>query len=870
MVMKPPKTAQRILLRFLRTDLAEEVQGDLEEKFYTQIERKSPLRAKIDYWYQVINYLRPFAIGKSKSYYLNSYAMFRSYFKIGFRNLLRSKGYSLINIGGLAVGMAVAMLIGLWIYDELTFNSYHHNNYDRVAQVMQHQTFNGYKGSDNSLPRPLESALRTEFPNDFEFISMSSWNGDHILSYGDKKISKTGNFVQEDFSKISSMKIIEGVSKGLNDPTTILLSESTASAIFGKTAPINQSIRLDNKYDLKVVGVYEDFPHNSSMGELQFLASWEVHANSEDWIKNAITQWGNNSFQMFVTIAPNTTMEGVSEKIKNVKARHGKDEVQFKPEIYLHPMKDWHLRSEWKNGVQVGGRMQMVWLFGIIGTFVLLLACINFMNLSTARSEKRAKEVGIRMTIGSLRRQLVNQFLSESFLVVLLSFVLAMGVVVISLPWFNELADKKIAIAWSSLWFWVVSFTFIIMTSLLAGSYPALYLSSFQPVKVLKGTFKTGKLAAIPRQVMVVVQFTVSVTLIIGTIIVYRQIQYTKNRPIGYDRDRLIMIQMKSEDFYGKEEILKTELKNNGAIEEISQSSSPMTGIWSNNGGFDWQGKDPALQTDFATIWVSHDYGKTVSWRVTEGRDFSRDYATDTSAIILNKAAVKFMNIKDPIGMEVTWGGPNNKLHIIGVVEDMIMQSPYEPVKQAVYVITHRNFSWYNIKLNAAKSANESLALVEAAFKKQIPSAPFEYKFVDQEYAKKFDNEERIGKLSTVFAVLAIFISCLGIFGLASFVAEQRTKEIGIRKVLGASVGNLWRMLSKDFVVLVIISCGIAIPTAYYLLGNWLDKYEYHTEISWWVLVIAGSGTLLITLVTVSFQAIRAALMSPINSLKTE
>jgi ABC-type antimicrobial peptide transport system permease subunit len=531
-------------------------------------------------------------------------------------------------------------------------------------------------------------------------------------------------------------------------------------------------------------------------------------------------------------------------------------------------MKDWRLRSEWKEGVKTGGRIEMVWLFGIIGVFVLLLACINFMNLSTARSEKRAKEVGIRMTVGSLRRQLINQFLSESFLVVLLAFVFTVVLVAIVLPAFNDLADKKIFIAWTSPAFWLVSMLFIIFTSLLAGSYPALYLSSFQPVKVLKGTFKTGRFASIPRKLLVVVQFTVSVTLIIGTIIVYQQIQFTKNRPIGYNRDRLIMMEMKSPDYMGKFDILKNELKSTGAIEEMAESSSPITSVWSNNGGFDWEGKDPALQTDFATIWITHDYGKTIGWQVLNGRDLSREFATDSSAIILNEAALKFMNIKDPVGMDLKWN--DRKYHVIGVVKDMIMQSPYEPVKQTVYVLHDKNLNWIDVKLNPNKSATESIALIESVFKKHIPSAPFEYKFVDDEYAKKFDGEVRIGKLALIFSALAIFISCLGIFGLASFVAEQRTKEIGIRKVLGASVSNLWRMLSKDFVLLVIISCAIAIPIAYYLLFNWLDKYKYHTEISWWIIFIASIGTLIITLITVSFQAIKAALMSPVNSLKSE
>ena len=490
------------------------------------------------------------------------------------------------------------------------------------------------------------------------------------------------------------------------------------------------------------------------------------------------------------------------------------------------------------------------------------------MNLSTARSEKRAKEVGIRMTIGSVRSQLINQFLSESFLVVVLSFVLSMGVVLISLPWFNDLADKKIIIEWTNAWFWLISLVFILLTSLLAGSYPALYLSSFQPVKVLKGAFKLGRLASLPRKVLVVVQFTVSVTLIIGTIIVYQQIQFSKNRPIGYDREGLVMISMKSPDFYGKFDVLRTELKSAGAIEELAESSSPMTEVWSNNGGFDWKGKDPALQTDFATNWVTHEYGKTVNWKVKEGRDFSREFSTDSTAMLINEAAAKFMGVKDPVGMEINWN--DRKLHVIGVVKDLLTQSPYRPVKQAVYLLDHGDGSWINLKLNPKKSAHESITLIESAFKKNIPSAPFDYKFVDEEYAKKFAAEERVGKLASVFAVLAILISCLGLFGLASFVAEQRTKEIGVRKVLGASVANLWRMLSKDFVLLVIISCFIAIPTANYFLQNWLKKYEYHTEISLWIFVAAGTGALVITLLTVSYQAIRAALMNPVASLRSE
>lgn len=866
--LQPPNLARKVLRSFLRDDLAEEVEGDLEEKFLLTARHQTHFRARINYWYQVIHYVRPFAIRKSKPTHSNHSAMIQNYFKIAWRNLNKNRGYSSINIGGLAIGMAVALLIALWIYDEWSFNRYH-ANFDSLAQVYQHQTFNGTVGTGSAIPRPLENVLRTDYGNEFKYLSMATWTGDHILTYGEQKVSKSGNYLQEDFPEMISLRMIKGVSKGLHDPSSVLLSESTSRALFGTADPINQTIRIDNKADVKVIGVYEDLPFNTRFKELDFIASWELYITQENWVKRALDQWGNNSFQLFAQIAPQTSMEGISQKIRNVKVDHDKEALEFKAEMFLFPMRDWHLRSDWKDGHQEGGRIQIVWLFGIIGTFVLLLACINFMNLSTARSEKRAKEVGIRMTIGSVRLQLVNQFLSESFLVVILSFFLALGIVLLALPWFNELADKRMEITWGNPWFWIISLLFIVITGLLAGSYPALFLSSFQPVKVLKGSFKMGRMAAIPRKVLVVLQFAVSVTLIIGTIIVYQQVQFTKNRPVGYDRQGLVMIPMKSPDFYGKYGILETDLKNSGAVIEFSESSSPLTEVWSNNGGFNWKGKDPALQTDFATIWVTPDYGKTVGWKIKEGRDFSTRFATDSSAMLLNESAVKFMGLKEsPVGMDVDWNG--HHYHVIGIVQDLLMQSPYDPVKQTVYTMDFENVNWINLKLNPTRSASESIGLIESVFRKHIPAAPFDYKFVDSEFAQKFAAEERVGKLSLVFAVLAIIISCLGLFGLASFVAEQRTKEIGVRKVLGATVINLWKMLSKDFLFLVIIACVLAVPVAYYLLQSWLMKFKYHTEISWWIFIAAAAGAMIITLATVSYQAIRAALMNPVNSLRSE
>ena len=857
-----------MLLSFLRDDLAEEVLGDLDEQFYAMVKKKSLFKAKLNYWYQVTNYLRPFAIRRSRQTFTNNYAMFLNYFKIGYRNMLRNKGYSFINVGGLSVGIAVAMLIGFWVKEELTFNAYHPQA-DRIAQVLQHQTFNGVKGTQSAIPFPLGPELQKSYGEDFRYVVMSSWTGAHILSFRENVISKTGNYMDSDAPRLLALKILQGSINGLKDRGSIMLSASASRALFADTDPINQQIRIDNKLDVKVTAVYEDLPVNSTFNDIKFIAPWELYINSEQWIQDTKDQWGNNSYQLFVQVNDHADVNLVSEKIKNVKFNLADEsEKVFKPEMALWQMKDWHLRSNFENGVPAGGMIRYVWLFGIVGAFVLLLACINFMNLSTARSEQRAKEVGIRKSMGSIRGQLISQFLSESLLMVTLAFVFALGLVYVSIPGFNDLAGKQIIFPMDSPVFWVFSFGFIFVTGLLAGSYPALYLSSFQPVKVLKGTFRAGRFASLPRQVLVVLQFTVSITLIIGTMIVYHQIQFTKNRPLGYDKNGIIMIEMRSPDFYGKYNLLRNELKDAGAIVEMAESSSPLTAVWSHNGGFDWEGKDPDLQAEFATIWVSHDFGRTIGWQILGGRDFSRDFSSDSSAFIINEAAVKFMGIQNPVGKTVR---VNNKDYtIIGVVKDMVMDSPFRPVKQTVYLIDYEIVNWIELKLSPDLNLRESISKVEAVFKKVLPNVPFDYQFADQEHAKKFASEERVGELSGIFAALAVFISCLGLFGLASFVTEQRTKEIGIRKVLGASVLRLWRMLSIDFVVLVMIACTIAIPLAYYVLNNWLQSYEYRIDIPWSTFLISILGAVLITLLTVSYQAIKAALMDPVKSLRSE
>ncbi|MEN1784325.1 MAG: ABC transporter permease [Bacteroidota bacterium] len=799
--------------------------------------------------------------------------MFKNYFKIAWRNLLKNKGYTAINIGGLALGMAVTLIIGLWINDELTYNSYYKQK-DKIAQIFQSQTFNGQTGTGPAIPLPLEPALRDGFGDNFKELMMASWTTFSYMRHGEKNLSRSGNYMQPNAPDLLNLEILKGDKNGLEDINSIMISKSTADAFFGDTDPIGKVMKISNQYDLMVTAVYNDIPFNNAFNDTDFIIPWDHYVANQEWIKNSLDNWQNNSFQMFVQIADHTTFEKVTEAIIDIKKNSDEDVVQYNPRIFLFPMEDWHLRSSFEDGIQTGGRIRNVWLFGIIGAFVLILACINFMNLSTARSEKRAKEVGIRKSIGSQKGQLIYQFLSESFLVVLFAFAVAVGIVLLSLSGFNDLARKEIAFPWSNVTFWSIAFAFILFTALLAGSYPALYLSSFRPVDVLKGTFKAGRYAGLPRKILVVLQFTVSVAFIIGTFIVMQQIEHAKNRPIGYNREGLIQVPTFAQDFEDKTDLMRSEFKKSGAVVEMATSSSPTTRIWSNRSGFTWEGKPDGFQEDLAWTEVSSEYAKTLGLKIIEGRDFSRDYASDSLGVLINATAKKYLGMENPVGKLIKSTDeedPDPPMKIIGVVEDMIAQSPYEPVKQGIYVYDrYNNFSYYNLRLNPKKSANENIAIIERVFKQHFPDIPFEYQFVDEEYGKKFAAEERVGSLAGIFTGLAILISCLGLFGLTSFVAEQRTKEIGVRKVLGATIFNVWNMLSKDFLKLVVISCFIAVPIAYYIMNGWLQEYPYRVILKWWIFAIAMLGAMGLTVLTVSFQAIRAARQNPVKSLRTE
>ncbi len=795
--------------------------------------------------------------------------MIKNFIKIAWRNLLKSKVYSFINILGLATGMAVAIMIALWIWDEVTYDQYH-KNHAELAQVMT--TFFDDKdemSTGAAVAMPIGNELRTKYGEDFKNVSMASWNFSHVLAVDETKISERGMWVEADFPQMFSLNMLQGQLNALKDPSSIIISASLAKRLFGSADPLNKTIKLNNEDNYNVAGVFADLPDNTTLSDAQLFLPWQKYITTQQWLKDAATQWNNHSWQVFVQMADNVDMAQETEKIKNVVMDHKVAATDGKEQAVLFPMDKWRLYSDFKNGKPTGGRIQFIWLFAIIGVFVLLLACINFMNLSTARSEKRAKEVGIRKTIGSLRGQLIGQFLSESVLVAFLSFVCSILLVLALMPLFNNLAGKDLGLPWTSLTFWLLTLAFTFIVGLVSGSYPAFYLSKFEPIKVIKGTFRVGRFASLPRKVLVVIQFTFSIALIIGTIIVFKQIQFAKDRPVNYKQEGLISINMSTSDLYGHYDALREELLGTGVVDNMAESSSATTELQAHQIGFNWQGKNPNTLPVFGVIWVTTEFGKTIGWNIIEGRDFSKEFATDSLAMILNEAAVKQVDMKqDIVGQTIQFDGTN--YHVVGVIKDMIMESPYTPVSPTVFIFNPENVGTITVALKKGVPAQQALSQIESVFKKFNPSAPFEYTFNNETYAQKFADETRVGQLATFFTILAVFISCLGLFGLASFVAEQRKKEIGVRKILGASVYNLWQLLSREFALLVLISCLVAIPLAWYYLDTWLEQYQYKTTISFWIFIAAAAGALVITIATVSFQAIRAAIANPVKSLRTE
>lgn len=863
------KWALRFFRWYCHPDFVEDLEGDLHERFERKLEEKGFKKAKWFLIRDVISLFRPGIIRplKINHPFTNTVDMFRNHLKIAWRNLFKKKFFSSINIGGLAAGMLIPMLIGLWIHDELAFNTQYPNR-DRLALAMQNQDLNGKIETWFNQARQLEPELRKSYGHLFEGIVTTPGTWTHAITYKDKKIKKSGSYFGPDIIDMLSINLLQGSAESMDDPNAIFLAASLAKAIFDQEDPMDKPLVLGNDLAVTVKGVYEDLPENSEFKRVFFIVPWERHVQSAKLEER--TGWGNSWFNVFVQLADNVSMEEASLAIKNAKYDNIDPEfaARTKPAIFLHPMKDWYLRGEFENGKNAGGRIEYVWLFGIIAIFVLLLACINFMNLSTARSEERAKEVGIRKTLGSVRSQLISQFFSESLLITLLAFMLSIALAYLLLPTFNDIADKEISFPWNNTTFWLLGIGVALLTGMIAGSYPSFYLSAFKPVKILNGTVRTGRLASLPRKILVVIQFTVSISLIIGTIFVFRQIQYAKDRPIGYNRDNLIRVPIKDKEIIKHLGTLRTDLLNTGMVEEMAGTDSPITSTGVTNGGFEWQGKDPSASNDFTSLRVTYEFGDMVDWEVIAGRDFSRDFASDSTGFILNEAAVAYMGVENPVGMVMRRGDQVHK--IVGVVKNLVTQSPYAPVRQTIFMLHETWLNYINIKLKADSPPQEALTQIEAIFKKYDPANSFDYEFSDDSYARKFKNEERIGKLASFFAILAIFISCLGLFGLSAYIAERRKKEIGIRKVLGASILRLCQMLSKDFIKLVLISFILATPISYYLMNNWLEDFSYRTGLSWWVFALVGLLSMVIALTTVVFQALRAALMNPVHVIKSE
>jgi len=792
--------------------------------------------------------------------------MFKNYFKTAWRNLMRNKIYSFINIGGLAVGMAVAMLIGLWIYDELSANK-HFKNYDSLYQVIMHQSSEGEIFTNWVTPFPLGDELKSKF-SDFKAVAMCDGGGRHSLENGDKKLMKDGFFIGEEAVNMFSLNIVYGDKKPLHDPHSIVLTDETAKILFNTTNAVGKIVKLDNAHDLKVTAIVTKQPKNSSIA-FDCLLPWNLQESIYPDTKNYEHDWGNDSWRTFVQLNDKANVESVNAKIKDAVLDHFADDKTMqasKPQIELFPISKWTLYTDFKNGKNVGGYIGYVRLFGILGLIVLLIACINFMNLSTARSSKRAKEIGIRKVVGSLRKQLIGQFLSESMLITTIAFVLSLVFVFFALPYFNKLTGKDMGLFISSPLFWSLIIAFTLLTGLISGSYPALYLSSFNPVKVLKGKVTASKGSALPRKILVVVQFASSVVLIIGTIIIDRQIQHGKDRPVGYEKNGLISVNYSS-DMNKNFDALQNDLLATRVIYSVCKSNSPATENQCRQNGWVWKGSKPGDKTTgINTIATEYNFTKTLGIKLIAGRDFSPDYSTDSTAIMLNQAAVNRMQLTNPLGETIKWNGQNRT--IIGVIPDLQMESPFQSVSP---MIIKFSTDWVNsliVRINPNISMSKAINVIGPIFEKY--DSQFEYQFADEEYAKKFHYEELVANLAAIITLIAIFISCLGLFGLASYMAEQRTKEIGVRKVLGASVPYIWKLLSKDFVVLVLIACAIAVPFAWYLMNNWLKTYDYKIHIGVGVFALVIAMSVMITLLTVSFQAIKAAIANPVKSLRIE
>lgn len=786
--------------------------------------------------------------------------MLRNYFKIAWRNLFRNKGFSATNLLGLTIGITCTILISLWVKDELTYDKFH-TNYNSIYKIYANRDFNNQMFTDENMVLPLASTIKNSIPQIKEAV-VTTHRQPHILQYGDIKLKKEGYTASDRFFQMFTWDFIAGnPTTALPDAYAIVLTESTAKALFADADPINKLVKVDNEYDAKVTAIVADPPGNSTL-QFAFINTFNY---DNEFLKRAMTNWQNSSWDVFVQVNPGTDMKQLDRAITEIKYKNDADDKRIST-YFTFPMKKWRLQSEFKDGKNVGGMIEYVRLFGIIAVIILLIACVNFMNLSTARSERRAREVGVRKTLGSGKRQLILQFFSESIILAAIAFVLSVIAVYLVLPSFNSLVDKNLTLDITQPLFWGAALVLVLFTGIISGSYPALYLSSFNPVKVLKGTFLAGRKSALPRHILVIGQFAISILLISATIIIYQQIQHIKNRDIGYDPNNLIMIPA-SQDTQKNFAVIKNELMQTGIISAVNRSFSPITSIWWKAPAPDWDGKPAGAELIVASMATDIDYTKTMGVKVTQGKDFTGTPA-DSSNMLINQAAVKAMQLKNPIGTQLRYG--SNKYTVIGVTNDVVMESPFKPVDPMLVYFDPNNANAINIRLKDQVKPQQALKSIEPIFRKYDPAYPFDYKFVDEEFGRKFLTEELISKITNIFAGLAIFICCIGLAGLASFTIEKRVREIGIRKVMGATLQQLLMLISKDFLKLVLIAFVIATPLAWWFMNDWLEKYPYRINISIWLFIAVGLLILLLTLIVVSLNTMKAAISNPVKSLRTE
>ncbi|WP_295798780.1 ABC transporter permease [Mucilaginibacter sp.] len=783
--------------------------------------------------------------------------MIKNYIKIAWRNLSRNKGFTITNLLGLTIGITCAIFIFLWVNDELMFDKFN-TRYKNIYQVIANRDFKNNIFTDQNMVFPLAKSLETGYPQ-IKNAVMSSYTSPQQFEYGQTKLKKDLAVVGGRYFDMFTCKFIKGNPKtALLEPNSLVLTESTAKSFFGDADPINKAIKINDKL-LKVTAVIADMPGNSTR---QFEAL-SAFSPSDPQVQNAMKEWQNSSYSVYIETATNPNIAAIEKAINKIMYDHNHDKIST---YFTVPMNRWHLYSDYKGGKNTGGQIEYVRLFTIIAIIILLIACVNFMNLSTARSEKRAKEVGIRKTLGSGKKQLITQFYFESLLLSLMAFALSIVAVYLLMPSFNSLVGKRLSLNVADPVFLTGAFIIILFTGVMAGSYPALYLSSFNPVKVLKGTFAAGKSAVLPRRILVVGQFVISIFLIAATLIIYKQIQHVKDRDMGYNSNNLIMLPS-TPNADKNFKAIKNDMLKSGLIKEVTRTSSPITDIWWRSPSPSYEGMPTDSKIIFSGIRTDVDFTATMGIKLLQGKDFAGT-PSDSASMMLNKAAVEAMHVKNPVGMQMHYG--QQKYTVIGVIDNVVMTSPYAPVDPLMVYYGDRGSSYITVRLKDGIQPQKAIDLFKKLFAEYSPADIFEYQFVDKEFGKKFIAEELISSLTNIFAGLAIFICCIGLAGLASFTIEKRFREIGIRKVLGATVKQLLMLIATEFLKLVLIAFVVAVPLTWWMMHNWLQKYTYHIDISIWMFGIVGVLILLLTMVVVSLNTLSAATANPVKSLRSE